>query len=321
MTKIEFVSDETLEQEFKRHLERRELPDAFLYTGDDGPVNWLTLESSQQFPVAADLTTLLKEHAHAIAPRVGDRRDLVSIGAGDARKELLLLQELLRFSKPRCHVVDVSSRMVDAALRTLSGLGIETIGTVAFCEDLDRLAPDWNRPLLLCLLGNTFCNFDPARLLPLLGKHLGPADSFLLDGSLLPENEPDVARWKQEVESVYHAPENTRFNTAPLVARGMDPQSCRFELKLITVDSPWGQTYRTRKRIHVLQRAVVRCGSDGVTFAAGDVLEMGFTYKYRFDQLCSCLEQYGFRVMGSWRDPGGSNGILLAEHGAREAGA
>jgi len=318
MSKTELVSDEALEHRLKHHLERRELPDAFLYTGNHGTLNWLTLESSQRFPVAATLTSLLKEHARSIAQRIRNCRDVVSIGAGDARKELILLEELLHFSKPRCHIVDVSSRMVDEALKTLSGLGLEITGTVAFCEDLGRLAPDWNRPVLLCLLGNSFCNFDPAGLLPLVGNNLGPADLFLLDGSMLPENEREVARWRREVERIYNSPENVRFNTAPLVRRGMDPESCGFELKLVGVDSPWGQTYRTQKRIHVLKRAVVQCGTDAVTFAAGDVIEMGFTYKYRFAQLRQCLERHGFRVAESWPDRTGGNIIILAEHATTE---
>ncbi len=309
---MELLNDAILEEKLKHFLDRRQLPDAFLYLGDSGATNWLTLESSTRFPVAATLTALLTEHAETLARQTAHCRSVVSIGAGDGQKEFILLKELLRYSGPVCHVIDVSRPMVEAALRTLSTLDIETHGVTAFCEDLDQLASQWNRPTLLCLLGNNFSNYDPALLLDLIGRNLGPADAFLLDASLLPESERDTRAWVQEVEAIYNSPENVRFNTAVLVTRGMDPQSCRFELKLIRVGLPWGEVWRTQKRIHVLRPAVVRCGEATVAFQAGDVIEMGFTYKYRLTQLQDCLLKHGFRLRESRLDPTGSNALLLA---------
>jgi uncharacterized SAM-dependent methyltransferase len=309
---MELVSDEILEDKLKHYLDRRQLPDAFLYIGEGGVTNWLRLESSTRFPVASTLTTLLKEHAQSLARQTAHYRSVVSIGAGDGQKELILLRELRRYSRPICYLIDVSRPMVASALRILSILDIETRGVTAFCEDLDRLAPYWDPPTLLCLLGNNFSNYDPAFLLDLIGRNLGLADALLLDASLLPDRESEGQAWVQEVEAIYNAPENVRFNLAPLVTRGMDPGSCRFELKLIRVPQPWGLVWRTQKRIHVLRPAVVRCGTATVAFSAGDTIEMGFTYKYRLTQLQDCLRRHGFRLLDSRRDPGGGNVLLLA---------
>jgi uncharacterized SAM-dependent methyltransferase len=49
-----------------------------------------------------------------------------------------------------------------------------------------------------------------------------------------------------------------------------------------------------------------------VAFAAGEIIEMGFTYKYRLDQLRGHLEEHGFGVAESWTDYAGGNIILLA---------
>jgi uncharacterized SAM-dependent methyltransferase len=309
---MELVSDEILEDKLRHYLDRRQLPDAFLYIGKHGATNWLTLEASTRFPVASTLTTLLKENVESLARQSAHCRSLVSIGAGDGQKEMILLTELRRYCRPVCHIVDVSRLMVEAALGTLSRLDIETHGTTAFCEDLDRLAPHWDRPTLLCLLGNNFSNYDPTFLLNLIGRHLRPADTLLLDASLLSEQELDVPAWVQEIEAIYNSPENVRFNLAPLVTRGLDPESCRFELKLLRVPWPWGEIWRTRKRIHVLRAAVVRCGTAAVPFSAGDTIEMGFTYKYRLAQLQDCLRRQGFDVRDSRRDPTGDNVLLLA---------
>jgi uncharacterized SAM-dependent methyltransferase len=318
MNKLELIDDGVLERKLKRHLDRRELPDAFLYTGLHGARSWLSLESSTRFQVAATLTTLMREYAPAIAWRIGPRRTVVSIGAGDAQKELLLLKDWTENAKPLCHIVDVSRQLVDEALKNLSPLGIETRGTVAFCEDLDALAPNWERPVLLCLLGNNFCNYDPSTLLPLFHRNLDAADLLLFDGSMLPDEPEDIRQWVQEVESIYNSPQNVRFNVAPLVTRGVDPEGCRFELKLITVNSPAGPIYRTRKRIHVTKPAVVQCGTEAVSLAAGDTIEMGFTYKYRLDQLRQCLNENGFEIVECWPDQAGGNAILLVQKRNKE---
>jgi uncharacterized SAM-dependent methyltransferase len=315
---MELVSDEILEDKLKHYLDRRQLPDAFLYVGEHGATNWLALEASARFPVASSLTALLQEQVEPLARRTAHCRSVVSLGAGDGQKELILLRELRRYSRPICHIIDVSRPMVEAALGTLSILDFETRGVTAFCEDLDQLAPHWNRPALLCLLGNNFSNYDPAFLLSLIGRNLGPADALLLDASLLPDHGAEVHAWVQEVEAIYNAPENIRFNLAPLVTRGMDPECCRFELKLICLLQPWGQVWRTRKRIHILRPAMVRCGEATVTFAAGDVIEMGFTFKYRFTQLQDCLRRHGFHLLDSRQDSTGGNAILLAARNTTE---
>ena len=191
---------------------------------------------------------------------------------------------------------------------------------MAFCEDLDALAPHWDRPFLLCLLGNNFCNYDPSTLLSLIHRNMGGADLFLFDCNLLPEQAEDIDRWVREMEAVYNSPENVQFNLAPLVTRGVDPDGCRFELKLITINSPAGPIYRTRKQIHLTRPAVVRCGNQRVHIAAGEVIEMGFTYKYRFDQLRQCLGENGFEIVESWPDRLGDNVIILARTRIEETG-
>jgi uncharacterized SAM-dependent methyltransferase len=306
------LSEEALERRLKRHLDRRELPDSFLYVGTQGARNWLALESSEGFPVASALTTLLREHVDAIAQRVGHCRDVVSIGAGDGHKEGILLEAMSHVACPLCHVIDVSRPMVDAAVAHLRSLKIEARGVTAFCEDMDALSPWWDRPVLLCLLGNNFCNYEPSELLSLVGRNLGSDDSFLFDCSLLPADSAQAEQWLRGVETIYNSPDNVRFNTAPLVARGMNPAGYRFELGLITVDSPWGPVYRTRKRIHILERATVRCGPDPVTFQSGEAIEMGFTYKYRLPQLRGFLEANGFGISASWSDAAGGNVMILA---------
>jgi uncharacterized SAM-dependent methyltransferase len=201
--------------------------------------------------------------------------------------------------------------MVDRAMETLSRLAIDVKGIVAFCEDMKLLSQYWDQPVLLCLLGNNFCNYDPMRLLKNVSRNLNVKDLFLFDCHLF-SNQQNEEKWRRDIEETYNSPENARFNTAPLVSRGIDPDCCRFELKLIKVNSPWGQIYRTQKRIHVMRQSAVQCGAESVVFLLGDVIEMGFTYKYRLDHLQAYLQEYDFDIVQSWSDRTGDNVIMLA---------
>jgi hypothetical protein len=135
---------------------------------------------------------------------------------------------------------------------------------------------------------------------------------------MLPDQLEDLDKWAQDVEAVYNSPQNVRFNVAPLVTRGMDPAACRFELKLITINSPAGPIYRTRKRIHITRPAIVRCGAQAVYLTPGETIEMGFTYKYRLSQLHQCLDENGFGIVESWPDRTGGNIIILAQTRTKE---
>lgn len=314
MEKIEMINNQSLEKMLKNFLQQRFLPDSFLYISEQGKENWLTLESNKQFPIAASLTALLKDNAGSIAAHVRNTNTLVSIGAGDAKKEYILLTELLKTNRLSCQIVDVSSQMVDIAMETLSTLAIDAHGIVAFCEDMEKLAQYWDRPVLLCLLGNNFCNYDPMRLLMQVSGNLKKRDLFLFDCHLCSSHPQHDEKWRHDNEEIYNSPENIKFNIAPLVSRGMDPDCCRFELKLIKVDSSCGQIYRTRKQINIIRDAMVRCGDDTVAFSKGEVIEMGFTYKYRVDQLSACLQEYDFKIVQSWPDSTGENVIILAKN-------
>ncbi|OHB56778.1 MAG: hypothetical protein A2Y12_20595 [Planctomycetes bacterium GWF2_42_9] len=313
MEKIEIINAQSLEKMLNTFLQQRLLPDSFLYISEQGKENWLALESNERFPIAASLTALMKEHAGSIASHARDISTLVSIGAVDAKKEFILLTELLKNRRLSCQIVDVSSQMVDVAMEMLCALRIDLHGIVAFCEDMEILAQYWGRPVLLCLLGNNFCNYDPMQLLKQVSRNLNERDLFLFDCHLCSSHPQREEKWRHDVEEVYNSSQNIKFNIAPLVSRGMDPDCCQFELKLIQVDSPWGQIYRTRKQIKFTRNATVQCGADSITFSKGEIIGMGFTYKYRMTQLLAYMKEYNYNIIQSWFDSTGDNVMILAK--------
>jgi len=224
LNKIELRTKEELEAKLCKHLEQRQIPDYALYLGNSGVKNWLNLDNSTEFTVASSLTDLLRQSVPVLARHLPERFDMVSIGVGSGEKEQILLETLVKRSIPAYYAVDISSEMVDKALAAVADMAIEKTGLVAFLKDLPRIKPFWTPPVLLCLLGNNFCNHDPDYLLKTVHAQLQCDDLFLFDCQLLQPQR------KEQIEQMYHSQLNVHFNLDPLLQRGMSPDNCVFRL-------------------------------------------------------------------------------------------
>ena len=312
-SKAEFYTSQDLEDSLYRHLQRRQLPDCFLYTGQSGAQTWLDLEQSEDFPVASSLTNLLSHHVDSIAAEMPTGCDVVSIGVGAGSKERLLLEALLPDFEARYIAVDVSSELVDRALETVDDLDVDARGVVAFFEDLPDLRPRWDSPFLLCLLGNNFCNYHPDELLQNIFSQLSQEDLFLVDAHLRPEGREAIERWSREIDSAYGSERNARFNLQPLLTRGMDRAACDFNIGLTEVQTSAGSACRTRKHIRIREHSTLAFGNKIIELEPGETIEMGFTYKYTKAQLRELLASAGFRVVMGFRDGEGEHALVLVE--------
>ncbi|MEF8787540.1 MAG: L-histidine N(alpha)-methyltransferase, partial [Planctomycetota bacterium] len=254
-------------------------------------------------------------NADTIAAETPGGCDLVSIGAGDGEKERLLLESLLPDFNARYIPVDVSSELVDRALERVDGLDVDARGYVAFCEDLPDLRPRWDTPFLLCLLGNNFCNYHPEELLQRVLSQMSREDLFLVDAHLRPEGEEAIEEWRRKIDDAYGSQKNIRFNLWPLFEHGADPEACRFDIGLTEVETPVGSTYRTRKHIRILEPTTLSFGDRAIDLEEGEVIEMGFTYKYTAAQFRDLLASAGFSAVKQFRDDDGEHALILAETG------
>lgn len=310
MRKIEMVTRDDLEARLKDCLEQRQMPDYFLYLGDSGFRNWLNLASSAEFPVATRLTDLLRQSLSSIIRHLSARFDLVSIGVGSGEKERMLLEAVIPQAVRTYYAVDISNQMVDKALDTVADIDVNKIGLVAFLEDLALLRQLWRSPLLLCLLGNNFCNYDTDDLLTTVHEQLEPGDLFLFDCHLLPQQEGEMHR-REQVEQVYRSQLNVHFNVDPLVQRGLDPNNYAFHLDLLPIRKSIGTVYRTNKSLHILKDTTISCGPNKVLLVAGDIIRLGFTYKYACSQVERYLQRHGFHKVELFLSPDNDNLLAL----------
>ncbi|MEW6381619.1 MAG: L-histidine N(alpha)-methyltransferase [bacterium] len=312
MKKIELITRSELESRFKECLEQRRMPDYFLYLGGSGVRSWLKLDSFKGFPIARQLTDLLRQSLPSLVSHFPRDLSLVSIGVGRGEKERLLLESLLTAGSSKYFAIDISSWMIDEALKTVADLKVDKVGLVAFLEDLPLMRQYWNPPVLLCLLGNTFCNFDPDYILAIIWGQLEDNDLVLLDCHLFPEQEEGEDSGREQIERVYRTEPNMRFNINPLVQRGFDSDNCVFHLELRPVETDVGIVYRTNKQLKILKNATILCGQDKVTLSSGDVIQLGFTYKYTRQQVEGYLQRNGFEKVQSFTSSDGENLLVLA---------
>jgi uncharacterized SAM-dependent methyltransferase len=315
LRKIELAGEQDLEAGLRESIMRRELPDCYLYLGDGGTRRWLELCESDEFPICSHLSDLLEDSVGDLCEHFMGPLDLMSVGVGSGAKERILLEGLMSSCDLNYIAVDVSGDMVDRALEASADIPVPALGIVARFEDLRSLEAYCENPVLLCMLGNSFCNFDPDYALSLVRTHLGPGDNFLFDCSLKPNDTRDdaAAAFAEQVESVYRSQVNMRFNIWPLVERGMRPDACRFHLDLVRAPSSAGEVHRTSKRLEILEDSTVTIGGEDVKLQAGETVRMGFTYKYSVAQVRSLLKMNNFEEVALFATPDGENLLALVK--------
>ena len=323
--KVINTSEKSMEERLCECLKKHELPDYFLYTGTGGAKNWLKLDGSEAFPISRQLKVLLEKNIESIGRFIPTGMSLVSIGVGNGEKERIVLEELIKKNLAenptsqkvsiRYYPVDISSQLVDIALEKVRDLPVEKKGVVGLIEDIPLLKKHWRLPVLFCILGNTFCNYEPEFILQLVYENLEQGDLFFFDANLLPAKgsrvEAQCAR--KSVLGTYASRENALFNMYPLLEYGMIPEDFDFDLLLGHKDSRIGALYRTRKSLHILKDAEIRIGPETISLREGDVISMGFTYKYTYEQVIAFLNICGFDVLKAFLSEDGANTMILAK--------
>jgi hypothetical protein len=71
--------------------------------------------------------------------------------------------------------------------------------------------------------------------------------------------------------------------------------------------------YRTRKSLNILRDAEIKIGQETIGFREGDIIRMGFTYKYTYEQITAFLNICGFDVLNSFLSEDRSGAIILAK--------
>ncbi len=213
------LTENQLAEEFRAALVRRYLAEKFFYWFPLSVKAWLDLcDTSRPYKNYSRSYQLVARYAGDIARAMNpEKMVVVSLGAGQGDKDLLILQALsVRGMDVQYRPVDSSQALLEIALARAVEAGFHSRGLKADIENphaRQALAGLAGGPRLYLLLGNTLGVIDPLQFLNLLGQLLGPQDRLLVDAEIF---------CGQETMAGYDNPLNRQFAFAPLASVGVE---------------------------------------------------------------------------------------------------
>ena len=197
--KVEVVLTEAdITQEFAEAVEARDLPEKFFFWYPRSAAEWTALMGHAE--LYGGLWESWKEMA-AGAPELakvfGQRVPVISFGAGDGKRDRLLMKALKACGSECLYFpVDASQSMLEMACAEAEDEDFETVGIKADISSPVHLvyaADAAEPPRLFLFSGNTLGSFDPLAQIRYISQCMKPADRLIIDGELHDE-EKTMAR-------------------------------------------------------------------------------------------------------------------------------
>jgi uncharacterized SAM-dependent methyltransferase len=277
---------------------RGELPERYSYWFPPSVRAWLDLCSDGAYRNYVRSSRLVEAHAEDVADLAAERAagatlDVVSLGAGQADKDLVLLRALrARRSLASYRPVDASQALLELGCTAAAGFEREGVkADISLPAHLDAIdAMREGRPALWLLLGNTLGAFDPTSLCADLRRVVKPKDCLVLDAEIL-DGATTIAG--------YDNPLNRRFAFAPLAALGLEPADGELRFTLVEDEASPG-FFRLVKHFEPARSRGIRVGSEAVDLRAGQMLHMGHSGKFSREGLRAVLRGAGFEPLIDW---------------------
>ncbi len=259
-------------------------------------------------------TALLQRYAGEIVTQAGRPPSVIELGAGSARKTMLLLRALAEESRGSVYLaVDVSAAaLAEAAARVRAELPTLRVETVEgrYGAALETLRARPGRKLVL-FIGSSIGNFDPPEARALLREvreGMAEGDSLLL-GTDLVKDPAIILPAYDDAAGV-----TARFNKNVL-ARINRELGADFDLDAFRHVALWnGEASRVemyleseRDQIITIPRLQLR-----LALKARERIHTESSYKFRLEQADRMLEEAGFDRRETWSDARGWFALHLA---------
>jgi len=284
------LSENQIADELVAALANRNLPEKFFYWFPTSVRAWISLCSDGAYRNFMRSQTLLQNYAAELVAHLprGDV-EVISLGAGQGVKDLLVLEQLRAAGRTPHYVpVDASQALLEMAceLATKSGFSCRGVkADLANAEHLAQLPHDRSGPpRLVMILGNTLGAFDPIDYGARLARLLRPQDHLLIDGEIFSA---------EATMSGYDNPLNRRFAFAPLRSIGLEePRDGALEFTSDT-DSRRSGLHRVRKHFRAARDLELLIAGETIRLQVGQQIEMNWSYKYAREAFLALLQEAG----------------------------
>ncbi|WP_025272193.1 L-histidine N(alpha)-methyltransferase [Haloglycomyces albus] len=256
-------------------------------------------------------TEILTSYSDEIAAASGSRV-FIELGAGLIDRVKLLLNAFSRAGQLDGYwAFDINESALESTLADLCDTypGAK-IGGISgdFLKQLDQIPDGDDR--LVALLGSTFGNFTSAErgmLLQSLRTALHPGEKALFGVDLV--KDPDVIlRAYNDSGGVTGA---FNLNVLRVLNRHLD---ANFDLRAFHHRARWNSLASAVEMCLVAEREMtvdISALEMDVHFDAGEVMQSGFSCKFRPDDLAAEVDGYGFTVTHRWFDAADYYGVFL----------
>ncbi len=141
LTTTVLLTEDRLARDFLAALERRELPEKYFYWFPTSVRAWLNLCGDGAYRNYVRSHTLLQEHlADVVAQLPAGEATVISLGAGQGTKDLLVLEQLrVSGREPRYFPVDASQSLLEMACAAALEARVPCVGFKADMADSAHL--------------------------------------------------------------------------------------------------------------------------------------------------------------------------------------
>ena len=294
------LTEAEIAQEFTESMEARDLPEKFFYWFPLSVRAWRELSEDGAFADLARTWDTLSAKVNELTSHFPGAVPVVSYGAGDGVKDLLLIQALKKNGREvRYFPVDASQTLLETACAAAEDEDVEVTGIKADISSPMHLvlASDAaESPKLFLMSGNTIGGFDPIEQIKHVAQRLHDGDRLILDAEL----------YREGAAPIETQPRHVDFAFAPLLSIGVTEEDgeIKFEKKM---DERHAGLHMLTKRFHARRDLRITVSGREIQVARGERIFMNFRYQFSKEAFRWLLErQGGLKVLDEIISPDGA---------------
>jgi len=306
---------ETIRRDLLESLRTRRVNHKFHYDSVKQTQKWLALHQAHSpSRKDADCAAAYDAAFAGAGDQITEKQvHLIGLGCGGGQKDTRLLKLLqARGIQVSYTPSDVSTAMVlvarEAALTVVEDEHcFPLVCDLATANDLPGIliTPHASRSTRLITFFGIIPNFEPGDILPKLAALLRPEDWLLFSANLAPG--PDYAAGVLQVLPQYDNPLTRDWLLTFLLDLGVERGDG--EMRFAVEES--NGLKRIAARFHFTRARQVEIGHDPFDFAAGETVQLFFSYRYTPTLARTALQAHGLNVESQWITQSEEEGVFL----------